>query len=115
LGFISTGNKYASSLVDKLPGRGQTHAADRLGDDGDLPFQSLHFSSSFAEWLPCHRSPSRTVVRSGPHGAQPSSFRACTPRVRAWVARGTGVPFVTWTLVVWLEGKKTIMLLPTVA
>src|SRR5262245_46751038 len=48
LGLVSTGNKYASPLVDELPGRGQTHAADRLGDDGDLPFQSLHFSSSFA-------------------------------------------------------------------
>src|SRR6516164_2384216 len=71
LGFVSTGNKYASPLIDELPGRGQTHAADRLGDDGDLPFQSLHFSSLFVARLPCDRSSSRTVVR----GAQPSSFR----------------------------------------
>src|SRR5262249_36669758 len=89
LGYVSTGNKYASPLVDKLPGRGQTHATDRLGDDGDLPFQSLHFSSSFAARLPCDRSPSRTVVRSGPYEAQPGSFRACTARTRAWVARAT--------------------------
>jgi hypothetical protein len=63
-GFISTSNKYASPLVDELPGRGQTHAADCLGDDGDLPFQSLHFGSSLqpdchVRWL--RERPARTI------------------------------------------------------
>src|SRR5262249_25311607 len=89
LRFVSTGNKYASPLIDELPRRHLTHAAASLGDDGDFPFQSLHFRSPFAARLPCHRSPSRTVVRSGPYGAQPSSFRACTARTRALVARAT--------------------------
>ena len=49
------------------------------------------------------RSPAEQLSRV--HGADPCV--GCESDAR--------VPFVTSTLVVWLEGKKTIMLLPTVA
>src|SRR5262249_49405932 len=75
LGFVSTGNEYASPLIDELPGRGQTHAGDRLGDDHHFPFQFLRHGTLLVP-LRAVRVRGDAYVRP-PHHTLPTTLRIC--------------------------------------